>query len=240
MYWTLSALCFGLSLVLGRIVIPPLIRFSTRHDLRDHPGQHKRHSRPVPVLGGAGLFLSLWITVGAASLLFPSIGSVVSSSLVYIFLGALIIFMTGLSDDLRPLSAWTKLFSQVAAGLVLYMGGLSIDPISVPFYGPVEIGYLSVLITVLWVVGLSNAINLIDGLDGLAAGVSLVGVLSLSAIGWLLNVPEVILFAAALAGYLAVFLFYNRFPARIFLGDSGSLQIGFYFAVNPYRFLQYY
>jgi UDP-GlcNAc:undecaprenyl-phosphate GlcNAc-1-phosphate transferase len=148
-----------------------------------------------------------------------------------VFRGATIVFLVGLSDDLTPLGAWTKLAGQIGAGLVVYLGGLRIDPISAPFVGSIGIGDWSVLITVLWVVGLTNAINIIDGLDGLATGVSLIGAATMSAIGFLYGVETVVLLSSALAGFLLYFLVINKFPAQAFLGDSGALQIGYCFAV---------
>jgi len=231
MIWTLWSLGFLVSGVICALLIPRLITLSHRHNLLDHPGQHKRHAQPTPVLGGVAFFAGLWLAIGVALIVFPSIRDDLIDSVLYVLLGGLIILFTGLSDDLRPLTAWTKLFSQIAAGLVLYMGGLKIDPLSIPFYGAVDIGNWSLLITLVWVVGLTNAINLIDGLDGLAGTVSLIAALSLSVLGWLFGVFEVTLFASAMIGFLVVFLYYNYYPAKIFLGDNGSLQLGYYFAV---------
>jgi UDP-GlcNAc:undecaprenyl-phosphate/decaprenyl-phosphate GlcNAc-1-phosphate transferase len=222
---------FVLSLIIAQCLIPPSLRLAARYDLMDLPGRHKRHRRPVPVTGGIVLFVSLWLTVTLAVVCCPDRLTELAQSFFYVFAGAAIVFLVGFSDDLRPLSAWTKLFAQAAAGLVLYMGGLRIDPISVPFMGSIDIGSWSALITIAWVVGMTNGINLIDGLDGLAGGVSLVGALTMAVIGGLYQVGPVVLLSYALAGFLLVFLRYNRYPARVFLGDSGALQIGFYFAV---------
>ena len=220
-----------LSAVVAWLVLPRLIALAHRYGLLDMHGLHKRHKRPVPVLGGVGLFAAVWLTVILARLIFPGSFADLSESLIYIFLGAFLVFLVGFSDDLKPLSAWIKLFAEVAAGLILYMGGLRIDPISIPFHGSIMIGQWSIAITVLWVVGLTNAVNVIDGLDGLAAGVSLIGAITLIVVGSLYEVGSVLVFLYSLVGFLAVFLVYNRYPARIFLGDSGSLQIGYYFAV---------
>ncbi|RKX23235.1 MAG: undecaprenyl-phosphate alpha-N-acetylglucosaminyl 1-phosphate transferase [Candidatus Zixiibacteriota bacterium] len=175
--------------------------------------------------------ISLWSGLLVTYLVFPDILLDLSGSILYIFCGALIVFLVGLSDDLIPLSAWTKLLAQICAGLVLYIGGLRIDPVTIPLLGSIEIGGASLLITVVWVVGLTNAINLLDGLDGLAGGVSFIGAATMVVIGYLYGADQVIVLAYAMIGFLAVFLVYNRYPARVFLGDSGSLQIGYYFAV---------
>ncbi|MGH8016410.1 MAG: MraY family glycosyltransferase, partial [Candidatus Zixiibacteriota bacterium] len=194
------------------------------------PGRHKRHKRPVPVLGGVVLFLALWFTVAFCLLVFPGLLSEIFDSIFYIFLGALIILLVGLSDDLAPLPAWIKLLAQIAAGLTLYIGGLRVELLSTP-YGSVDVGAFSLFISIGWVVVLTNAINLIDGLDGLAGGVSLLGAIVMAVIGQLLAIGTAQLFLCALIGFLVPFLYFNRYPARIFLGDSGSLQIGYYFAV---------
>ncbi|MFZ5980005.1 MAG: glycosyltransferase family 4 protein [Candidatus Zixiibacteriota bacterium] len=219
------------SFSLGWLILPYIIRLSHKYELLDMPGRHKRHRQPTPFLGGLALFIVIWLTVLVCFLLMNDANEEFTASLLYIFLGALLIFLVGLSDDLSPVTAWVKLLAQVAAGLVLYMGGLKIDPITIPFLGQVAIGQFSVLITILWVVGLTNAINLIDGLDGLAAGVSLIAVITMTVVGHLYHIGPVMVFAYAMIGFLTVFLYYNRYPARIFLGDSGSLQIGYYFAV---------
>ena len=219
------------SFALGRLILPGVIRLSHKYELLDMPGKHKRHRRATPFLGGAAMFVVVWLTVLVFYFFIDGASGDFAASLLYIFLGALIIFLVGLSDDLSPVSAWVKLLAQVAAGLVLYMGGLKIDPITIPYLGQIEIGRLSALITVLWVVGLTNAINLIDGLDGLAAGVSLIAVITMAVVGHLYHIGPVMVFAYAMIGFLSIFWYYNRYPARIFLGDSGSLQIGYYFAV---------
>lgn len=218
-------------LVLGMLLVPTVISLGHRYGLLDMPGKHKRHREPTPALGGLALFGAIWGSVVIMLLLYPSLWSDFRHALGYIFAGATIITLVGFSDDLMPLSAPTKLIAQIAAGLVLYIGGMTIDPLTLPFYGPIATGDWSVLITVLWVVMLTNAINILDGLDGLAGGVSLIAAIVLGVVGNLYGIDPVLILAGSLAGFLVVFLYYNRFPARVFLGDSGALQIGYYFAV---------
>ncbi len=222
----------AVSFIVAALLIPAIIRAGHKYRILDLPGQHKRHKEPTPLLGGVALFVTTWLTVAIGYLLFYDLYQELSSTVVYIFLGGLIILLVGLSDDLKPLSAWIKLLAQVAAGLLLYLGGLRVMLLSIPFQAVnVDIGPFSVVITVAWVVILTNAINLIDGLDGLASGVSLIGALCLLVIGQLYQVGAVLVFVLILIGFLSLFLWYNRYPARIFLGDSGSMQIGYYFAV---------
>jgi len=231
MSWTVVLTALVMSLALNMALMRPAIRLAGQVGMMDFPGQHKRHRLPTPVVGGPMLFLSMWLTMSVCWLIFPAFFDEFAGSLVFIFAGALIILLVGLADDLRSLTAWTKLLAQVAAGLVLHIGGLRIDPITVPFIGSLTIGGWSVLVTVAWVVMLTNAINLIDGLDGLAGGVSLIAALTMAVIAHLYAAGQAVWFAYALVGFLAVFLFFNRYPARAFLGDSGALQIGYYFAV---------
>jgi UDP-GlcNAc:undecaprenyl-phosphate GlcNAc-1-phosphate transferase len=221
----------GLGLGVSAALLPVVIRLGHRYGLLDMPGRHKRHKEPTPALGGLALFAAVWIGIGGLVLLYPSLWADFRGALGYIFAGAMIITLVGFSDDLTPLSAPTKLVAQIATGLVLYIGGLTIDPLTLPFYGAISPGNWSVLITVLWVVMLTNAINILDGLDGLAGGVSLIASIVLAVIGNLYGIGSVLALASVQTGFLVVFLYYNRFPARVFLGDSGALQIGYYFAV---------
>ncbi len=224
---TVAAIAF----LLAFGMLPLLIKLGHRNKWLDYPGKHKRHKSPVPLLGGTALFLTVWGTIGIGYLLAPEYLHELDPLLPYLFGGAALIYLTGLIDDFRPLSAWLKLGAQAAAGMILFAGGMKIDPLSIPFYGQVSLGNVSILLSVLWVVGLTNSINLIDGLDGLAAGVSLVGVVTVAIVGSLYHIGIALIFAFVLIGFLPAFLLFNRYPAKIFLGDSGSLQIGYYFAV---------
>jgi len=221
----------AVSSILGATSLPLLIRAGHRFGLLDRPGRHKRHKVPVPYLGGVALFAAMWGTVAILQLAYPRLMAELSGMLPFILGGAVLISAVGFIDDLHSMPAWVKLGVEVVAGVVLFAGGLRIDPVSIPFCGQIAVGELSLLITVLWVVGLTNSINLIDGLDGLAGGVSLIGALTIAVVGNLYNIGVALIFAYALIGFLPIFLMYNRYPARVFLGDSGSLQIGFYFAV---------
>ena len=218
------------SMVVTIIVIPQAIKLAFKYDLLDKPGQHKRHKRPVPILGGLVLFVATWSAVLVYIVLNPSLIGSMGVEFLFICAGALIVLLVGMSDDLAPVSAGVKLTAQIGAGLVLYLGGLRVELLTTP-WGSVDVGMASVFITVLWVVGLTNAVNLIDGLDGLAGGVCLVAAASMMIIGRLHGVGEILILICALIGFLVPFLYHNKYPARIFLGDSGSMQLGYYFAV---------
>jgi len=229
--WSAGLLVFAVSAGVALLLMRPAIRAAAQFGLVDRPGRHKRHGREVPIVGGLVLFAALWVSMAVGLTGFGGQFADVARALPYVVAGALIILFLGLADDITPLSAWTKLLFEIAAGLVLYLGGLHIDPITIPFAGSQALGAWSWVLTVAWVVMLTNAINLIDGLDGLATGVSLVAALTMAVIAALYQAAPAVFLAAALLGFLAVFLAYNRYPARAFLGDSGALQIGYYFAV---------
>jgi UDP-GlcNAc:undecaprenyl-phosphate/decaprenyl-phosphate GlcNAc-1-phosphate transferase len=228
-YFTM-AVTAAVAIAAALLTLPWLIRLGHRYDLLDQPHQHKRHNRPTPFLGGIALFVSVWLALACGGLFFSGVFSDLAASWPYILAGALIILLVGLSDDLKPLSAGIKLLAQVAAALLVFTGGVRVELLSTP-WGSIDIGNWSLLITVLWVVGLTNAINIIDGLDALAGGVSLIGAVTLLFLGRLYQAEGVLVFMTGMVGFLLVFLYYNRPPARIFLGDSGAMQLGFYFAV---------
>ncbi len=218
------------ALIVSLLVSRALIRFCLQHDIVDKPSQRKRHKEPVPNIGGVSVILSMIVSMSLVGLLFPDwVGP--SIPWLHISLGALLIFGIGLYDDIQPVSAWLKLLSQAAAGLLLYFGGMVIDPLYIPFVGEVHPGAWSALISVFWVILLSNAINLIDGLDGLATGVGLIGAIAVAAISFLLDIPGGVALSLALAGALVGVLYFNLYPARLFLGDSGALLVGYLFAV---------
>ena len=126
MVWSVVLVAMLVSLLASALLMRPAIRLAHRHHFLDRPGKHKRHRREVPNIGGAVLFLSLWGSLGICLLAFPDFLTELRSSILYVFCGASIIFLVGFSDDLTPLSPWTKLLAQVAAGLVLFVGGLAI------------------------------------------------------------------------------------------------------------------
>lgn len=218
------------ALIVSLTLSRALIRFCLAYGIVDRPGRRKRHKEPVPNLGGVSVIVSMTIALTLAGLLFPGWFDI-GLPWWHIALGALLIFGVGLYDDLQPVSAWLKLLSQAAAGLILYSGGIVVDPLYIPFVGEVHPGMWAALISVFWVIILSNALNLIDGLDGLAAGVGLIGAIAVGALSLLLHISGGVALSLALTGALIGVLYYNLYPARLFLGDSGALLIGYMFAV---------
>lgn len=216
--------------LLTAALLPLAIAAGHRWGALDKPGAHKRHEEPVPFLGGTVLFVVVWAVLLSLHRWTGTPVDSRSGAIDVVFVGALVVFVLGFIDDIRPLAAWIKLLVQVAVGALLYYGGLGVELLIWPT-GEIATGVLALPITVAWVVLLTNAINLIDGLDGLAAGVSFIGGVSIVTVAFLRGNPSTeVTIIWVLLGFLAIFWWHNRHPARIFLGDSGSLQIGYYFA----------
>lgn len=212
-----AAVAFGLPLA-----VTPLVRIlALRAGAVDRPGERKVHSQPVPCWGGLGICLGF----AAAVLLSVPL----SKEVMGLLLGGLIALGVGMVDDWRELSPWVKLAGQAAAALVAVAFGISIDFVTNPFGGIIGLGYLSVPVTVLWIVAITNAINLVDGLDGLAAGVSAISAGTIAVVSLGEREPLIAFMAALLAAASLGFLPHN-FRGRIFMKDAGSLFLGFMLA----------
>lgn len=195
----------------------------------DKPGERKVHQRPMVRLGGVAIFagtltslLIVWWLGG-----FGILPTKTEWEVWGVTLGGLAFFLIGLADDLFNLSPLVRLLMQVIVAGCAWWMGIRIDFLSVPFDGLVQIGWLSLPITVIWLVGMANAINWIDGLDGLAAGVSGIAAVVMLIVALFMQQPAAALIAAALAGGTLGFLRYNFNPAQIFMGDGGAYFIGF-------------
>ncbi|MDR6998819.1 UDP-GlcNAc:undecaprenyl-phosphate GlcNAc-1-phosphate transferase [Neobacillus niacini] len=190
----------------------------------DKPNQRKVHQKIMPRLGGLAIYVSF--TLGLL-LMHPN-----SPYHAAIVVGSIIILATGVLDDIFELSAKIKFLLQIAAALiVVFWGGVHVDRINLPFGGEIQFGAMSVPITVIWIVGVTNAINLIDGLDGLAAGVSSIALITISAMAIVMEDPYVMAMGAILLASTLGFLIFNFHPAKIFMGDTGALFLGYMIAV---------
>ncbi|MGI6554131.1 MAG: MraY family glycosyltransferase [Bacillota bacterium] len=205
---------------LGALLITPLVKkFAVSIGAIDQPNSRKVHTVPIPRLGGLGIFC----VFAAALLLTQPIGRQETGLLV----GCAIIVIAGVLDDIRELRPRTKLAAQIAAAVVVTYFGVRVEVISQPFGGVFHLGYFAIPVTVLWIIGVTNAINLIDGLDGLAAGTAVIAAVTMAAVAGFEGRTLVAGFALILAAAVLGFLPYNFSPARIFMGDSGSMFLGF-------------
>lgn len=227
--------------ILSFVLTPLAKKLAHKIGAIDVPKDDRRvHKTPIPRLGGLAIYLATFITI----FVFGLMGEVtMDSSIVAIFIGASIIVVMGMVDDTKPLSAKVKLVGQIIAALVLVKGGIRIEVFSNPFiegYNVTSLGVFSIPVTVIWIVGITNTLNLIDGLDGLAAGVGAIASLSLFFVAAnFVNISPfyyvVMFIAVVLSGAAVGFLPYNFNPAKIFMGDTGSLFLGYMFAVLSVR-----
>lgn len=211
--------CFMISLLLT----PVVKKIAFRIGATDSPSQRKVHNKAMARLGGIAIYVAFLIGL---LILQPE-----SPYLPYILAAGAIIIITGVLDDITELSAKYKLLGQVAAAVIVIAGGVQIDFINLPFGSSLQLGWLSIPITLLWIVGITNAINLIDGLDGLAAGVSSIVLATISVLAIIQGDIFIVAMGIALLGGTLGFLVHNFNPAKIFMGDTGALFLGFMIAV---------
>lgn len=238
------AISFAVSLVLVLFLTPAARRLAVWVDAVDMPHDRKVHENPTPSLGGLAILLAVIVAVLAAKVLVVAVPSLArprgmsealsSYQLLGIIVAATFVAVLGAVDDMRHLSPWMKLAGQVMAALVLISFGVEITTLALPRGNVIDLTaspVLSILLTVLWVVAFTNIINLIDGLDGLAAGVSLITAAAFfyygSRIGGDPNTLQAMVVSAAVGGACLGFLRYNFHPANIFMGDSGAMFLGF-------------
>jgi UDP-GlcNAc:undecaprenyl-phosphate GlcNAc-1-phosphate transferase len=196
------------------------------------PGLERHlHKRPLPRLGGVAIFLAFLFSIGIAGLISwwnPRLGFGFSPrALLTVMVPGFLIFLLGLYDDLHPVGPYFKFLVQVLAGAILFAGGLRILGLPVLVSGQHFPWFVSLPLTILWVLGITNAFNLIDGLDGLAAGSALFSTLVVFVVALVSHSSFVSVMTLVLAGAILGFLRYNFNPATIFLGDCGSLFVGF-------------
>ena len=229
-----AAFALGLNLV----VIPTILRLAHRFKWYDLPDHRKIHTGLIPRLGGPGMYLSFL----CVALLTPILVTLITGGTVTVgytlrfislFLGVSLIQAIGLIDDFRPINALLKFFLQLLAAIIVTAGGFLIRSVTLPYLGSLGLGLFAYPITVLWLVGISNAINLIDGMDGLAGGISAFAALSMGIIALIQGSTVTSVLCFALFGAILGFLVFNFPPAKIFMGDSGSLFLGFCLAVFP-------
>jgi UDP-GlcNAc:undecaprenyl-phosphate/decaprenyl-phosphate GlcNAc-1-phosphate transferase len=225
----LIAVAIGVTLA----VTPIVRRVSVRADFMDRPGARKVHTTAVPRLGGIGIMSGfaaalLVETAGELWLGWPGVLLLGDGQVLGTVVGVAVIFVVGLIDDFRGMKARTKFAGQLLAAVVTISFGLKIDFFSNPFGGGrLMLDWLSYPLTALWLVGFANVFNLIDGLDGLAAGIAAIAAASFLALAMDMNQAIAAVLAASLIGGCVGFLRYNFNPASIYMGDSGALSIGF-------------
>jgi len=217
----------GVALALSLAATPGVKWFAQRVGAIDVPKDSRRvHKLPIPRLGGLAIFIAFLLSV----LLFADITKPVRGILI----GAVILVIIGVIDDIKPMRAYIKLIVQIIAALVAVYHDIVIEIFSNPLVFSandyVFLGYLKIPVTVIWIVAITNSFNLIDGLDGLAVGVSAICSVVMLVISLMVSDPNVAVIMAALAGACLGFMPYNFNPAKIFMGDTGALLLGYVLA----------
>ncbi len=222
-------LCFSVAFAISLASTPLVKNLAYKIGAIDVPNDDRRvHKKPIPRLGGLAIFYGFLISL-------LCFANPIDEQLRGIIIGALIIVGVSIIDDVKQLSALIKLGAQLLAAVIAVVHNVRISAISVPSFivdtGIVELGFLSIPITIIWIVAITNAVNLIDGLDGLAVGVSSIASFSLFFIAILAGEENVAIISAALAGGCLGFFPYNFNPAKIFMGDTGSQFLGYMLSV---------
>jgi len=205
------------------LLTPVVGKISLRIGAVDIPDARKVHQVIMPRLGGVGIFLS-FVTIIALT-------QEITKPLLGLLVGGSLIALLGVLDDTFDLPPRVKLGGQVLAALVVVAFGVRVECLTNPFRHMIVLGHLAIPVTIFWIVGVTNALNLIDGLDGLAAGTAVISALTLATSAWLEGHVLVAFWTLLLIACILGFLPHNLYPARIFMGDNGSMFLGFNLAV---------
>jgi UDP-GlcNAc:undecaprenyl-phosphate GlcNAc-1-phosphate transferase len=221
-YYLQMATGLTVSLVLSLLLIPRVIAVSMKYNLVDKPNARKVHVHAIPRLGGIAIFFS-----ALAGIVISRIGLDAVRFWPVLFSTIALVFLLGVWDDLTELNAKLRFVIQVCLAISLASAGIRLSSLYGIFGIHALNGAWQYIVTVLIIVGATNAFNLIDGVDGLAAGLGLIGMLVLGWLAWRLSLYSLVIVLSAGIGALLGFLKYNNSPARIFMGDGGSLVLGF-------------
>lgn len=229
-------LCVYLGSVLLAVVITPaVIWFAKKINAVDVPGVRNVHSKHIPRIGGVAIFVSTVCLILSVFFLNNTIGNAfrdIQPKMTFLLSAASLIFLIGLIDDIKGLRARIKLLAQLAAAIIVCSVGIQIKSVTIADWLTLNFGWFSWPLTLFWITGITNAVNLSDGLDGLATGIAAIacGVIAILAVQSGQVVMAVLMLA--LLGSLTGFLFFNFNPAKVFLGDCGSLFLGFTIATS--------
>ncbi len=239
--WGNIAIAFLLAFIIAFMATPYTIKISKKIGaVSVEDGNRRAHNRKMPKLGGLAVILGFIVSVVYLLIIMNIEKSVnlfgtqqYGYKLLGMFLGIIVIAITGIIDDIKEIKPLTKLFGQLISAIIAVSFGIRIQAISWGWFAIPEMGEaLSIIVTIIWIIGITNAINLIDGLDGLSSGISVISSISLLIIFLLNGSPIIsILLITALAGSLVGFLPFNFSPAKTFIGDTGSNFLGYCLAI---------
>lgn len=239
---TVAAALAAVAALIAAGLVPLVERLARRVGAIDAPGGRRSHAGQVPRLGGIAVGVAGAASVGLGhALALPGFARLAEHGwpLSWLAAASLVVALLGVADDVHGLSPGVKLAGQLLAATLAVAGGYAVRRVTLPVLdSTMDLGVLGVVLTIVWIVAVTNALNLIDGLDGLATGVALIASLTLAVISVLEQRPGGALLATCLAGALAGFLPFNLPPARLFLGDSGSLLVGFWLSILSLQAVQ--
>lgn len=219
---------FFLPMLLMVICTPLIISISHRLDLADHPNQRKIHTHYISRFGGVGVFFSICTSLFFAFFLNQAHWE--KNFWLPLIFGSVLAFVIGFWDDLKNIPAKQKLLFQIVLAFVAYFTGFRINQIQFGFEHPIHFGHLTLPVTIFWIVMVMNAFNMIDGLDGLAGGIAFFVFLTISLLGFINGNANVMIMSMICAGACFGFLLFNYHPAKIFMGDGGSMMLGYILA----------
>lgn len=211
-------------MALSAVITPLLKRIAYHLEIYAKVNDRTIHSGDIARIGGVAIYVSFIVCMAVYMRTDATING--------ILIGGTIMFVGGLIDDMVELNPYAKLSFQIAAAIVvMWIGGVTLDAIRLPLGITIDMGVISILVTFIWIVGITNAVNLIDGLDGLAGGISAIILIVIACISVMEGRLDIQNMSLILAGAVLGFLFYNTHPASIFMGDCGSLFLGFIVSV---------
>ena len=237
---TFLVLLFFMAWLFSLIITPVIRSLALKLNIVDRPDERKMHKVPIPYGGGVAIYLSFFFGLVMLLCLYPL--AVKGSQQIFtprnmrillsLFLGGTLTMLLGMVDDVRVLRPKVKLLGQILIIFIMYAFGVAISFVSNPFDGSIFYlpRWLSITVTILWIAGIMNAMNLLDGLDGLLAGVSAISALIFLGVSLMKGQLLIAMLMAILAGSTLGFLRYNFNPAQLFMGDTGSLFLGVFFA----------
>jgi UDP-N-acetylmuramyl pentapeptide phosphotransferase/UDP-N-acetylglucosamine-1-phosphate transferase len=229
-FYTVCLLCFITGAIVTLTLTPLVIRLAFKVGAVDRPANRKIHGRVTPRLGGVGLFFGMWtplILLCFFNNLFILQFLDNDKHLFLLLIGGLSMVLIGIVDDIHGLGSRVKFALQFPVAIILVIGGAKFDSINFPLVGHVALGPLGPFLSILWLVGVTNAVNLIDGVDGLASGVAYLIALAIATLSIYSGQIYLAIVMCSVAGACLGFLRHNFNPARIFMGDGGSYFLGF-------------
>lgn len=222
-------LSFLIAVAVALAITPLVMLLAKKTGAIDAPDPRKVHKKPIPRIGGIGIYTAFMVSF-LTLVDFNQLPMETADGIIGLLAGGTIVVLVGIIDDYTNLPAKVKLLGQIAAACAVVAFDVRIDFITDPFGDYLYLEYFAIPVTIFWLVGLTNTVNLIDGLDGLAAGVATLASVTIMLVALQDELALVAVFTSALAGAATGFLFFNFNPARIFMGDTGSMFLGFMLA----------